>query len=84
MRRELGFADYLGTLQRHCRAMDHSATQFHSAMKSILRDRLTTVFPRQGHYAFDITEMSAYPIPDITIEAIGDIGAMEERRWGSP
>ena len=55
-----------------------------SAMKSILGDRLTTVFLRQGHYAFDMTEISAYPIPDITIEAIGDIGAMEGRRWGSP
>ena len=55
-----------------------------SAMKSILGDRLTTVFLRQGHYAFDMTEISAYPIPDITIEAIGDIGAMKGRRWGSP
>ena len=54
-----------------------------SAMKAVLDHRLTTVFPRQGHYAFDVTEISAYPIPDITIEAIGDIGAMEARRWGS-
>ena len=179
LRRELGYADYLGTLQRYRRLMEHSATHLHqllqmsaflidypfadrlypgalnviehlsdfgptvilsdgdvvfqprkvrrsglwdavqgrvliyehkelmltaveqlyparhyvmvddkvrslSAMKSILRDRLTTVFPRQGHYAFDMTEISAYPSPDITIDAIGDIGAIEEQRWRSP
>ena len=64
-------------------AMVDDKVRLLSAMKSILRDRLTTVFPRQGHYAFDIAERSAYPIPDITIEAIGDIGAMQERCWGS-
>ncbi len=179
LRRELGYADYLGALQRYRRAMEHSATHLHqllqmsaflidypfadrlysgalhvvehlshigptvilsdgdvvfqprkvrrsglwdavqgrvliyehkelmlaaveqlfparhyvmvddkvrllSVMKSMLRGRLTTVFPRQGHYAFDMTEMSAYPTPDMTIEAIGDIGAIETRRWHSP
>lgn len=44
-----------------------------AAMKKILRDRLTTVFPRQGHYALDLNNLSAYPPADLTIERIGDL-----------
>lgn len=43
------------------------------AMKKQWGDRLTTVFPRQGHYAFDPTIISTYPPADITIENIGDL-----------
>lgn len=32
---------------------------------------VTTVFPRQGHYALDQKEVAKYPPPDITIERIG-------------
>ena len=176
LRRELGYADYLGALQRYRRAMEHSTTHLHqllqmsaflidypfadrlypgalnviehlarigptvilsdgdvvfqprkvrrsglwdavagrvliyehkelmlaaveqlyparhyvmvddkvrllSSMKAILRDRLTTVFPRQGHYAFDVTGISGYPTPDITVERIADITGMDQRRW---
>jgi FMN phosphatase YigB (HAD superfamily) len=60
-----------------------------AAMKKIWRDRLTTVFPRQGHYAFDRKASATYPSADITIEHIGDLlnydltaflGAKEGRR----
>ncbi|MEO8156918.1 MAG: HAD family hydrolase [Betaproteobacteria bacterium] len=44
-----------------------------AAMKKILRDRLTTIFPRQGHYALDAKNLSAYPSADLTIERIGDL-----------
>ncbi|HVA55183.1 MAG TPA: HAD family hydrolase [Gammaproteobacteria bacterium] len=44
-----------------------------TAMKDILRDRLTTVCPRQGHYALDPHNNNAYPPADITIAAIGDL-----------
>ncbi|MFI5295022.1 MAG: HAD family hydrolase [Thermodesulfovibrionales bacterium] len=44
-----------------------------TAMKEIWGDRLTTVFPRQGHYALDPRNIAAYPLADITIERIGDI-----------
>ena len=44
-----------------------------TAMKKIWGDRLTTVFPRQGHYAFDPKVIAAYPPADITIERIGDL-----------
>ncbi len=42
-----------------------------SAMKDILHDRLTTVLPRQGHYALDEQILSAYPQADLQIERIG-------------
>jgi FMN phosphatase YigB (HAD superfamily) len=44
-----------------------------AAMKKTWRDRLTTVFPRQGHYAFDPNNLAAYPPADITVERIGDL-----------
>jgi FMN phosphatase YigB (HAD superfamily) len=44
-----------------------------AAMKKILRDRITTVFPRQGHYALDPRKLAAYPPADLAIERIGDL-----------
>ena len=44
-----------------------------ASMKTIWENRLTTVFPRQGHYAYDPENVSAYPPADITIERIGDL-----------
>jgi hypothetical protein len=44
-----------------------------TAMKKIWGARLTTVFPRQGHYAMDAKEVAKYPQPDVTIERIGDL-----------
>jgi len=44
-----------------------------TAMKKIWGDRLTTVFPRQGHYAQDTKAIAGFPPADITIERIGDL-----------
>ena len=44
-----------------------------AAMKEIWRDRLTTVFVRQGHYARDPSLLAAYAPPDVTIERIADL-----------
>ena len=44
-----------------------------AAMKKILQDRLTTVFPRQGHYALDPHNLSTYPPADVAVERIGDL-----------
>ncbi len=44
-----------------------------TAMKEFWRDRLTTVFPRQGHYALDQHIFSAYPPADLAIARIGDL-----------
>ena len=43
-----------------------------AAVKEAWGTRLTTVFPRQGHYAFD-SKVATYPPPDVTIERIGDL-----------
>jgi FMN phosphatase YigB (HAD superfamily) len=42
-------------------------------MKAIWGDRLTTVFPRQGHYATDASILAAYPAADLDVERIGDL-----------
>jgi hypothetical protein len=34
---------------------------------------VTTVFPRQGHYALDAALVAEYPKPDITLERIGEL-----------
>ncbi len=44
-----------------------------ASMKKIWENRLTTVFPRQGHYALDPAIVAAYPLADITIEHVGDL-----------
>lgn len=42
------------------------------AMKKGWGDRLSTVFPRQGHYAF-APDVASYAVPDLTVERIGDL-----------
>jgi FMN phosphatase YigB (HAD superfamily) len=42
-------------------------------IKQTWGDRVTTVFPRQGHYAFDPEILAAHPPADLTIERIGDL-----------
>lgn len=44
-----------------------------AAMKDLWGVRLTTVFPRQGHYALDPKNIAAYPPADITVERIADL-----------
>jgi hypothetical protein len=44
-----------------------------TAIKKVWGAKVTTVFPRQGHYAFDEKEIAKYPPADITIERIGDL-----------
>jgi FMN phosphatase YigB (HAD superfamily) len=44
-----------------------------AASKRVWGDRLTTVFPRQGHYAHDPTLVAAYPPADVTVERIGEL-----------
>src|SRR5579863_372639 len=44
-----------------------------AAMKKAWGARVTTVFPRQGHYANDAQEVARYPVPDVTIERVGGL-----------
>ena len=43
------------------------------AVKRIWGDRVTTVFPRQGHYAADPKILAEFPPADIAIDHIGDM-----------
>ena len=47
-----------------------------TAMKAQMGDALTTVFVRQGHYAFDAA-IAELPAADLTIERIGDLVSRE-------
>jgi FMN phosphatase YigB (HAD superfamily) len=44
-----------------------------TAVKKAWGSRVTTVFPRQGHYAHDAKSGEPYPPADVTIERIGDL-----------
>jgi FMN phosphatase YigB (HAD superfamily) len=44
-----------------------------TAMKKIWRDRLTTVFVRQGHYAHDPEQLAGYPPADVVIDRIEEL-----------
>lgn len=52
-----------------------------AAMKAVLGERLTTVFPRQGHYALDPVNTSLYAAADITVEHIGDLLGVDDTAW---
>ena len=47
-----------------------------ASMKLVLRERLTTVFVRQGHYALAPESNAVQPSPDRVIERIGDIATL--------
>jgi len=49
-----------------------------AAVKKVWGNRLTTVFPRQGHYAID-PDISKYQAPDITVERIAEL-----LKWTGP
>ena len=43
-----------------------------TAVKAAWGTRVTTVFPRQGHYAH-AADVASYPAPDVTVARIGDV-----------
>ena len=44
-----------------------------TAIKQAWRERVTTVFPRQGHYALDPGILKKFPAADVTLNRIGDL-----------
>jgi hypothetical protein len=48
-----------------------------AAVKQAWGNRVTTVFPRQGHYAHDPKLLAEYPMADVAIDAIGDLVAVD-------
>lgn len=47
------------------------------AVKKVWGGRVTTVFPRQGHYAHDVNEVAKYAAPDVTVERVGELADVE-------
>jgi len=48
-----------------------------TTVKRVWERRVTTVFPRQGHYAHDPQALATNPAADLTVERIGDLLAYE-------
>lgn len=48
-----------------------------AAIKKIWNDRVTTVFPKQGHYANDAKILAGFPPADISIAQIGDLMTLD-------
>ncbi len=53
-----------------------------SAIKKAWGPRVTTVFPRQGHYALDPEVLASHPPADVTIERIGDLVTLDAAALG--
>ena len=78
----------LDAVQRHHPAghyvMVDDKLRILTAMKVVMQSRLTTVFPRQGHYALDSAVVDAYPAADLAIESIGDLLDVDIRGFFAP
>ncbi len=57
---------------RHYVMIDDKIHVLH-AIKSTWQDRVTTVMPRQGHYAHDPRLLAAHPPADVTVDHIADL-----------
>jgi FMN phosphatase YigB (HAD superfamily) len=55
-----------------------------TAMKQAWGQRVTTVFPRQGHYAADKQILASYPPADVTIERIADLVQHDLSKFAKP
>ena len=51
------------------------------AMKRQWGDPVTTVFPRQGHYALDQAEIRKYRAADLSVDAIGEMLQFQAERF---
>jgi FMN phosphatase YigB (HAD superfamily) len=49
-----------------------------TAVKRYWGDRVTTVFPRQGHFAHDASAVAANPPADLSIAGIGDLAGYDK------
>jgi FMN phosphatase YigB (HAD superfamily) len=71
----------LDAVQRHYPArhyvMVDDKLRILAAMKAIWRERLTTIFVRQGHYALDAALIAGQPAADFTIDRIGELAELD-------
>jgi FMN phosphatase YigB (HAD superfamily) len=67
----------LDTVERHYPARQYvmvdDKLRILTAIKRHWRERVTTVFPRQGRYAHDADVVAANPAADVSIDGIGDL-----------
>ena len=72
----------LDAVQRHYPArhyvMVDDKLRILAAMKAVWKERLTTIFARQGHYALDPAVVAAQPAADFTIERIGELADLAD------
>lgn len=54
------------------------------AVKKIWGAKVTTVFPRQGHYAHDPKVLASYPPADVSVDRIGDLLNYDLARFIQP
>ncbi len=52
------------------------------ALKKTWGERVTTVFPKQGHYAWDPEILARYSHGDIQLDRIGDLTGLERTAFG--
>jgi FMN phosphatase YigB (HAD superfamily) len=53
-----------------------------AAVKEAWGAKVTTVFPRQGHYARDPNVLAKYAAPDVTVERISDLLELDAAVFG--
>jgi FMN phosphatase YigB (HAD superfamily) len=71
--KEVELADVARRLPSRHYVMFDDKLRILTAIKKIWRNRVTTVFVRQGHYALNPDIVKRFPPADITIERIGDL-----------
>jgi FMN phosphatase YigB (HAD superfamily) len=67
---------------RHYVMIDDKLRILH-AIKQVWGPRVTTVFPRQGHYAFDPKALAEFPPGDITLDRIADFLHLRREDFGT-
>ena len=50
------------------------------SIKRQWRERVTTVFVRQGHYAMDRAILEKYPAADLSVDQVGELATIDRRR----
>ncbi len=73
--RELAYVERLYPADRYVLIDDK--LRILATVKDIWGERVTTVFPKQGHYAHDPEILKAYPPADISLDKIGDLLACD-------
>ena len=73
--RELAYVERLYPADRYVLIDDK--LRILTAVKKIWGERVTTVFPKQGHYAHDSAILAANPRADIELDSIGDLLAYD-------